>query len=177
MTKISPLMIVPPAMFILVAILFYAGMMRNDPDSLPSTKIGSQAPKVQVEKLGDKTVFHDSDLRREGVKLVNFWASWCAPCRAEHPVLETLKNDGTVIHGVNYKDKAENALGFLDELGDPYASIGADTNGRMGIDWGVYGIPETFIIDGEGKVVLRFAGPVTRRALQDEILPAIKSAN
>ncbi|MCY4206874.1 MAG: DsbE family thiol:disulfide interchange protein [Roseovarius sp.] len=177
MTRFSPLMILPPAIFILVAILFYAGMMRTDPNSLPSVIIGSQAPKVQVEKLGRKSVFDDSDLRKAGVKLVNFWASWCAPCRAEHPLLETLKNDGAVIYGVNYKDETGNALSFLRELGDPYASIGADINGRMGIDWGVYGIPETFIIDGEGDVVLRFAGPITRRALRDEILPAIKSAN
>ena len=114
---------------------------------------------------------------RDGtVKLVNYWASWCAPCRVEHPNLEKLARDGITIYGVNYKDKADNALNFLKELGNPYAALGADESGRMALDWGVYGVPETYVIDGKGNIVLRFAGPITERVMQTTILPAIEAA-
>ena len=111
-----------------------------------------------------------------GVKLVNYWASWCAPCRVEHPHLEALAEEGVTIYGVNYKDQPGNALGFLEELGDPYTAIGADPNGRMALDWGLYGVPETYVIDGEGRVVLRFPGPITERVLEGQIRPAIEKA-
>jgi cytochrome c biogenesis protein CcmG/thiol:disulfide interchange protein DsbE len=110
------------------------------------------------------------------VKLVNFWASWCAPCRVEHPKLEELAAEGLPIYGVNYKDEPDKALAFLAELGDPYAGIGADAGGRMGLDWGLYGVPETFVIDGDGTVVLRFAGPITQSVLDTTIRPAIEAA-
>jgi cytochrome c biogenesis protein CcmG/thiol:disulfide interchange protein DsbE len=110
------------------------------------------------------------------VKLVNFWASWCAPCRVEHPVLEDLAADGLPIIGVNYKDDPEKALGFLAELGDPYTAVGADPEGRTGLDWGLYGVPETFVIDSDGTVLLRHPGPITRDVLDRRIMPAIDEA-
>ena len=105
-----------------------------------------------------------------------YWASWCAPCRVEHPHLETLADEGIPIYGVNYKDEPGKALGFLEELGDPYAAIGADASGRMALDWGVYGVPETYVIDAEGTIVTRFAGPITERVLETTIMPAIEEA-
>jgi cytochrome c biogenesis protein CcmG/thiol:disulfide interchange protein DsbE len=176
MAKISPLMIAPPAIFAGLAALFFFGMQRENPDELPSAMTGKPAPAVQVTPLGDMTPFTDADLRSGGVKLLNYWASWCAPCRVEHPILEDLADQGITIYGVNYKDKPGNALGFLQELGDPYTAIGADENGRMALDWGVYGVPETYVIDGQGNIVLRFAGPITDRVLESQIMPAIEKA-
>lgn len=157
-------------------VLAFVGLQRENPNELPSTLEGRAAPAVEVTPLGDKKLFKDSDLRGEGVKLVNFWASWCAPCRVEHPNLEKLTQQGITIYGVNYKDKPGNALKFLNDLGDPYAAIGADEAGRMALNWGVYGVPETYVIDGNGQILLRFAGPITERAMQNQILPAIEKA-
>ena len=176
MAKISPLMIAPPAIFAGLAALFFFGMQRENPDELPSAMTGKPAPAVQVTPLGDKTPFTDAELRSGDVKLLNYWASWCAPCRVEHPKLEELADQGITIYGVNYKDKPGNALGFLQELGDPYTAIGADESGRMALDWGVYGVPETYVIDGQGNIVLRFAGPITDRVLENQIMPAIEKA-
>lgn len=176
MAKISPLMLLPPVIFAGIAAMFVLGMNREDPDALPSALQGRQAPAVAVTPLGGGPVFGDADLRDGEVKLVNFWASWCAPCRAEHPNLTKLQAEGVTIYGVNYKDKPDAALGFLAELGNPFAAIGADESGRMGIDWGLYGVPETFIIDGKGNVVERLAGPITERVLDDVIRAGIKKA-
>ncbi len=176
MARISPLMLAPPVLFAALAALFYFGMLRDDPDGLPSTMEGRAAPAVQVTALGTKPAFADSALRDGGVKLVNFWASWCAPCRVEHPQLQTLSDQGVVIYGVNYKDDPDKALGFLRELGDPYTAIGADAAGRMALNWGLYGVPETYVLDATGKVVLRFAGPITESILESTIRPAIAQA-
>jgi cytochrome c biogenesis protein CcmG, thiol:disulfide interchange protein DsbE len=170
------LMILPPVLFAGLAALFWVGMHRADPDSLPSAMEGRAAPGLQVVALGDGPVLDDAALRAPGVKLVNFWASWCAPCRAEHPVLTALAAEGVVINGVNYKDKPDQALGFLAELGNPYAALGADVTGRTGLDWGLYGVPETFVIDGEGTVLLRHAGPITKAVLEGTIRPALARA-
>ena len=172
----KPLMFVPPLLFAGLAVLFFVGMQRSDPDALPSAMEGRSAPAVQVVPLGAGPVLSDATLREPGVKLVNFWASWCAPCRVEHPMLQELAEEGVAIHGVNYKDKPENALGFLEELGNPFTAMGADDSGRMGLDWGLYGVPETFVIDAEGTVILRFAGPITRRVLEETIRPALAQA-
>ena len=176
MAKISPLMIAPPLVFLALAGVFFVGMQREDPDGLPSALVGKTAPAVEVTQLGSEKLFTDSDLREGGVKLVNYWASWCGPCRVEHPHLEALAEEGVVIYGVNYKDKPFNAQNFLKELGNPYAAIGADESGRMALNWGVYGVPETYVIDGEGNIVLRFAGPITERVMDSTIRPAIESA-
>lgn len=177
MAKLSPLMVLPPLLFAGLAALFYFGMLREDPEALPSTRAGEPAPPVALTQLGTSAPFADDALRAPGVKLVNYWASWCAPCRVEHPNLMALAAEGIPIYGINYKDDPAKALAFLQELGDPYTALGADASGRVAIDWGVYGVPETYVIDGKGNVVLRFAGPVTRRALQERIRPALEAAS
>jgi cytochrome c biogenesis protein CcmG/thiol:disulfide interchange protein DsbE len=169
-------MVLPPVLFALLAGLFVAGMNRENPDFMPSAVEGRAAPAVQVTALGDRAPFTDADLRSGEVVLVNFWASWCAPCRAEHPILTELAAEGITILGVNYKDPPAKAEALLAELGNPYAAIGADAAGRMGLDWGLYGVPETFVIAGDGTVVLRFAGPITRQELERKIRPALAKA-
>lgn len=167
-------MLLPPALFAGLAAMFWFGMDRDD--TLPSTLLGREAPAVVLAPLADLPGFDDDTLRQPGVKLVNYWASWCAPCRAEHPMLEKLAGEGIPIFGVNYKDDPEKARAFLEELGNPYRATGADRNGRMAIDWGVYGVPETYVIDGAGRIVLRFAGPITEQELQRTLRPAMRKA-
>lgn len=176
MTRIPFLAFLPPVIFGALAILFYTGMQRSDPDGLPSAFEGRAAPQLDLVALADLPPVEAAMLTAPGVKLVNFWASWCAPCRVEHPTLQALADEGVPIYGVNYKDDPGNAQDFLAELGNPYVGTSADPQGRTARDWGVYGVPETFVIDGDGKVVLRFAGPVTQRALAEKIRPAIREA-
>ncbi|MGI3171568.1 DsbE family thiol:disulfide interchange protein [Pseudooceanicola sp. C21-150M6] len=176
MGKVSPLMMLPPVIFAGLAGAFWFGLQREDPDQLPTALAGKTAPPVQVEPLGDTPVFNDATLRDGEVKLVNFWASWCAPCRVEHPNLTALSEEGITVLGVNYKDQPEKALGFLAELGNPYAGIGADAQGRMALNWGLYGVPETYVVDGDGTIILRFAGPVTQRVITEQIRPAMEKA-
>ncbi|WP_375263615.1 DsbE family thiol:disulfide interchange protein [Palleronia sp.] len=174
MAKLPLLAIIPPVIFAGLAGLFYAGMQRDDPEALPSTFVGREAPALSVTDLGDLPPVTADALDAPGMKLVNFWASWCAPCRVEHPNLVKLSRDeGVPIYGINYKDQPDNALDFLEELGNPYAGVSADANGRTARDWGVYGVPETFVVDGEGRVVARVAGPVTERTLERTIRPAL----
>ena len=169
-------MLLPPVLFAGIAAMFVLGMNREDPDALPSTLTGRQAPAVVVAQLADLPTFSDADLKDGKVKLVNFWASWCAPCRAEHPNLEKLQAEGVTIYGVNYKDKPDAALGFLRELGNPYAAIGTDEGGRMGIDWGIYGVPETFVVGRDGTIRYKHVGPITPQALESGLMPAIEKA-
>lgn len=176
MAKISPLMIAPPLIFGAFAVLAAIGMFREDPNALPSAREGQPAPPVVLAEFPGKQGFDDATLRDGQVKLVNYWASWCAPCRAEHPNLEKLAQEGIPVYGVNYKDKLANADAFLAELGDPYTAIGRDETGRMGLDWGVYGVPETYVIDGDGTIILRFAGPITQRVIANTIRPALEKA-
>ncbi len=176
MARISPLVALPPVIFAGLAALFWFGMQREDPDALPSTRVGQPVPAMTVTALGTGEPFDTETLSAPGVKLVNFWASWCAPCRVEHPNLETLADEGVPIYGINYKDDPGKALAFLNELGDPYVGLVADESGRTGIEWGLYGVPETFVIDGNGIVRLRFAGPVTQDVLEKRIRPAIEAA-
>jgi cytochrome c biogenesis protein CcmG/thiol:disulfide interchange protein DsbE len=176
MAKISPLMVAPPLIFGAFAVLAGIGMFRDDPNALPSAREGQPAPPVVLTEFPGKPLFDDKTLRDGEVKLVNYWASWCAPCRVEHPNLEALSQEGIPVYGINYKDKLDNAEAFLTELGDPYEAIGRDEQGRMALDWGLYGVPETYVIDGEGTVILRFAGPITQRVIESTIRPALKKA-
>lgn len=162
MAKISPLMLLPPVIFAALAGMFVWGMGRDDPRQLPSALIGQEAPALVVTPLAGLPPLTSEVLKDGTVKLVNFWASWCAPCRLEHPQLTALSAEGIPVYGVNYKDQPEAALKFLADLGNPYAAVGADLSGLdTAVNWGVYGVPETFVIDGQGKVLYRFAGALS----------------
>lgn len=176
MARVSPLMIAPPVIFGAFVALALVGMFRDDPEALPSAREGRPAPPVVLSEFPGKAGFDDAALRDGQVKLVNYWASWCAPCRVEHPNLEALANEGIPVYGINYKDQLGNAAAFLEELGDPYAGIGRDEHGRMALDWGVYGVPETYVVDGSGTIILRFAGPVTQRVIRERLRPAMEAA-
>lgn len=176
MAKLSPLVALPPVIFLAFVGMAAIGMMRDDPNALPSARVGQAAPPVVLTPMPGKVPFTDATLRDGEVKLVNFWASWCAPCRVEHPNLEALAEDGLKIYGINYKDAEANGLKFLAELGDPYAGVAADREGRTGLDWGVYGVPETYVIDGQGQILLRHAGPVTERVIKETLRPALEAA-
>ncbi len=176
--RFNPLILLPPIIFLGLAGIFYFGLTRENPNELPSQFVGQPAPVLALEELATYgPVPTDADLRAPGVKLVNFWASWCGPCRVEHPTLQKMADDGIPIFGVNYKDTDANAQKFLGELGNPFAKIGVDANGRTGIEWGLYGVPETFVIDGSGKVVLRYPGPITSSVYEKRIAPAIAEAS
>lgn len=176
MKRVPVMYLIPPVIAALIGVMFWAGLGRDDRDSLPSTLVGQAAPVLSLDAMEGLEPVTDEMLRAPGVKLVNFWASWCGPCRVEHPGLMALKDLGIPIIGVNFKDRPAAAIGFLDELGSPYVATGADPTGRNAIEWGVYGVPETFVIDGNGIVVLRFAGPITSRVMQSDIMPAIENA-
>lgn len=177
MPKRLSLLILLPAVFLAaVAGLFAGGLLRQDPGSLPSVMVGRPPPPLSIEGFGSSDPFTLDDLLSPEVKLVNFWASWCQPCVAEHPSLAALSRQGIKIYGVNYKDQERSAERFLENLGNPFWSLGRDSSGRTGIDWGVYGIPETFIIDASGKITHRFAGPITSRALEGSFMAEIQKA-
>ena len=177
MAEFKPLMIAPPLLFAGLAVMFLWGMNRGDPDALPSALAGKPIPVLELSQLGDIPSFDEDALRQPGVKLVNYWASWCGPCRVEHPTLEALAAEGVPIYGINYKDDPRKALKFLAELGNPYVAVGADETGRTALEWGVYGVPETYVVDGNGVIVLRLAGPLTQRVLKNTVRPAIERAN
>lgn len=150
----------------------------RDPGRIPSVLISQEAPQIElagiagIETPGLKT----EDFATGEVILVNMFASWCGPCRAEHPLLTRLvESEGITLMGINYKDAPEAAAGWLEELGNPYARIGADFDGRAGIEWGLTGVPETFVLDGEGKILYREAGPVVGDGM-DRLLEALEQA-
>lgn len=174
MARISPLVVIPPLGFAALAAVFYFGL--GGDDQLPSAFVGREAPALSLTDMPDLPSIDAAMLADGEVKLVNFWASWCAPCRIEHPNFTALSAEGVPIYGVNYKDRPNDALGFLAELGNPYIAAGADREGRNALEWGVYGVPETFVVDGEGKVLFRFAGPVTQRVLESQLRPFLEGA-
>ena len=178
-----PWMLVPAIGAFFILALFGEKLIENSKDGgltandLPSTLINRPAPEFALGPLREgQPGFSTEDLKSSGVKLVNIWASWCGPCRVEHPQIEALAAEGITIHGINYKDTPVNAERFLAELGDPYSLIGADESGRIGIEWGVYGVPETFVIDGNGNVIYKHIGPVMPEHIEEKIRPAIEAA-
>jgi cytochrome c biogenesis protein CcmG/thiol:disulfide interchange protein DsbE len=167
------LFLAPLAVFLVVAGYFAVGLTR-DPSVLPTALLDRPAPQFEAPPLSPaKPGLATSDLKGEPM-LVNVWASWCVPCRVEHPVLTRLAREVPVL-GLNYKDKPEDARRFLAELGDPYRRVGTDPAGRIAIDWGVYGVPETFVIDGEGRIRHRHVGPLTEEIVAKTIRPLLKS--
>jgi len=159
----------------LSAIFFVRLDNGDDPALIPSALIGRPAPALALPGLGPTPGFGPADLADGRVKIVNFWASWCAPCRIEHPIFSSLKGQ-VDLYGVAYKDKTEQALGFLDELGNPFDRIGMDADGRAGIEWGLTGVPETYVVDGKGRIAWKHAGQVTPDVIRKAILPAVERA-
>ena len=171
----SPLRyIVPLAIFMVVAGFLYVGLGLN-PREVPSPFIGKPAPPFQLAQLArPEQSFSPSQMQGE-VWLLNVWASWCAPCRVEHPLLVDLAKKKVVpIVGLNYKDKRDAALGWLGELGDPYRVSVSDANGRVAIDYGVYGVPETFVIDKQGVIRFKHIGPITESVWRTKMLPLVQ---
>jgi cytochrome c biogenesis protein CcmG/thiol:disulfide interchange protein DsbE len=171
-------MLIPLAGAMAVLAVFMLGLKRDDGGrNLPSTLIGKPAPEFELPPLRPGAPgFSTADLKAPGVKLVNIWASWCVPCRVEHPKLAQLSEMGIPVHGINYKDTDVAAEKFLAELGDPFVLIGADRKGRAGIEWGVYGVPETFVIDAAGRIVYKHIGPIQGSDIEKKILPAVETA-
>jgi cytochrome c biogenesis protein CcmG/thiol:disulfide interchange protein DsbE len=157
----------PVALFLVLVLAFVMGLGR-DPKLVPSPLIGKPVPDFALPPVKGRSLGLSSrDLLGE-VSLVNVFASWCVACREEHPVLMRLKAQGTVpIHGLNYKDKPDDAEGWLVSMGDPYTRTGAD------IDWGVYGVPETFVVDARGRIAFKQVGPITPEILDGTILPLV----
>jgi cytochrome c biogenesis protein CcmG, thiol:disulfide interchange protein DsbE len=168
------LYLLPVLIFIGVGIGLAVGLTR-DPSTLPSALIDRPLPAFELPAIEGMPGEGLSSADLDGdVSLLNVFASWCVPCRAEHPLLMGLAERGVVINGIDYKDPAEQAAGWLQDLGNPFARIGADRDGRVAIDFGVYGVPETFVIDREGRIRHRHVGPLQARDLEETILPLLE---
>ena len=167
------LFLLPLLVFAGLALLFLVRLQSGDPSRVPSALIGRPAPAFALAPLpglvaGGQPVpgLSDADLRHGGVTVVNVWASWCGPCRAEHPALMDLAKDARLrVAGINYKDNPENARRFLGQLGNPFTAVGIDPNGRAAIDWGVYGVLETFVVAPDGAIRHKHIGPLMPEAL------------
>lgn len=176
--------IVPVLIFAIIAAAFTYALKNFDPARLPSALIGKPVPNVTFEPLDElagngRAVrgFGPADLAKGKVTVVNFWASWCAPCAVELPLLAQLRKEADVqIFSVNYKDNVTAARRLLDEYGNPFSAIGIDPQGRGAIEWGVYGMPETFVIGGDGRVAYKHIGEITAENLKQKLLPAVEQA-
>ena len=183
----SWLMVLPLIVFLELAALFWLRLGDGDPSRIPSALIGHPAPQTSLPPLqglvrnGAQVPGLDPANFEGKISVVNVWASWCVPCHEEAPLLAELARDNRLqLIGINYKDAPDNAQRFLDRYGNPFASVGVDGNGRAAIEWGVYGVPETFIVGRDGKIAYKLVGPITPdnvgSALKAEIDKAVNAA-
>ena len=163
--------LVPAALLAGLVVMFAIGLTR-DPSKIPSPLIGRPAPAFDLPVLQGGRLASAS-LQGQPV-IVNFWASWCTPCLQEHPLLMELARSGVRIVGINYKDEPQAAQQWLDQHGNPFATVAQDRDGRVGLDWGVYGVPESFVLDAGGVIRHKNIGPLTRQAWQDEVSGLLK---
>lgn len=167
----------------LLAVFGYA-LSVGDPSKLPSALIGKPVPMFDLPAIPGLARdgaavpgLATGQLTKGEVSIVNVWASWCLPCREEQPLLADLAaRTQAPLYGINYKDGASDAVAFLSTYGNPFQGIGADANGRTSIDWGVYGVPETFIVDGAGRIAFKHVGPITPEIIAEELVPAVERA-
>lgn len=169
-------LILPLLIFFALGVLLYVGLGLR-PREIPSALIDRPVPSVTLPALPGHEGFGPDDLTQGKVTLVNVFATWCVPCLAEHPVLIDLQTKhGLTIFGINYKDKPQAARDWLTRLGNPYARVGQDVYGRVGIEWGVYGVPETYVVAGDGRIVYKHIGPILIHDVEEKILPAVRAA-
>lgn len=172
------LFLLPVLLFVVVAGYFLWGLSPDrDPQALPSGMIDNPTPNFDLPPVPglEQPGFASADLGRGEVVMVNFFASWCVPCRAEHPFLTELAEEtGVPLYGINHRDKPEDAAAWLEELGNPYSRIGADS-GRGAVEWGVSGVPETFILDGEGRIRYHHRGPLLAELIEQEVEPMLRA--
>lgn len=163
--------LVPFLLFAGVGVAFWFGFDR-DPKIIPSALLDKPVPGFELPPLPGRNEGLSTAQLKGGVTVVNVFASWCIPCKAEHPIITRLsRQEGLTVRAINHKDKAEDAIAWLNRNGDPYASVGADLDGRVSIDWGVYGVPETFLVDREGRIRFKHVGPLTPQVVEEQLLP------
>lgn len=167
-----------PLVVLVALIAVFATQMGRSTSFVPSAPLDKPVPEFNLAAVEghDQSGFATADLAGNGVVVVNVFASWCIPCRAEHPLLMDLADRGVAIYGMNYDDPADNARAFLAELGNPYQRVGADRDRRAGIEWGVYGVPETFVVDDNGVIRFKHVGPLDEESYRNVLLPAIEAA-
>ena len=170
------LLVLPPVIFAGLAGAFYVGMMNNNPNDMPTAFQNRAAPVVPATGLEGVSLLTDADLRTGEVTVVNFWATWCPPCRAEHPVLMEMAADGVRVAGINIMDDDTKAIAYLAEEGNPFIGVATDPQGRNRVEWGVTAPPETFIIRGDGTVAMRFIGPLIGADYENRFKPALAEA-
>ncbi|HWU56595.1 MAG TPA: DsbE family thiol:disulfide interchange protein [Rhizomicrobium sp.] len=170
--------LLPVAGFVLLAFFLFKSLWAPSPSLVPSALLNKPAPRLVLPGLDDRSAaFTPADLAAGHVSVVNVFASWCAPCRTEAPQLtELAKLPGVALYGMTQKDKPAATRAFLDEVGNPFSRIARDDDGRASIEWGVYGVPETYVVDGKGVIRLKYVGPLSDDVLRDQVVPAIKAA-
>lgn len=174
-TKKTWLYLLPLFVFIVLGV-FLMNSLGKDPQLLPSVKVGKNLPEFSLPVLGDDSQRIDQNTLKGEVFLLNVWATWCPSCRIEHPVLNQLAQQGIVIYGLNYKDQPQEAMSYLETLGNPYKKVISDTQGDLGLDLGVYGAPETYLVSADGIILYRLVGVVTEENWRTTLKPLYDQA-